>query len=104
MHEPGLALSLNNLGKSLSDLGRHEETPAAASRSVALYWQLTHSGLGHHEAGLALALSNLAGQPSGLGRFDEALAAAGESVQIHVRLAAADPGHTRLATGYWLIR
>jgi len=82
-----LALSLNNLGARLSDLGRHEEALTATQEAVDIRRRLAAA----RPDALAGSLNDLGARLGNLGRPKEALAAAQEAVDIYRRLAAARP-------------
>ncbi len=88
---PDLALSLNNLGNSLSDLGRREAALAATEEAVAVYRELVAVRPNTFKPDLAMALNNLSASLSDLGRRENALAATEEAVAVYRELAAARP-------------
>ena len=81
-----LAISLNNLGLRLSDLGRREEALKTAAEAVKIYRRLSDRRPDAFEPDLAMSLNNLAPMLSELGRGEEALKTAQEAVEIHRRL------------------
>jgi tetratricopeptide (TPR) repeat protein len=82
-----LAISLNNLGNRLGDLGRREEALAAAQEAADSYRRLAAARPDAFLPHLAMSLSNLGNRLSDLGRREEALAAAQEAADVHRRLA-----------------
>ena len=88
---PNLALSLNNLANTLSDLGRLEEALKAAEEAVGLRRALAGARPDAFIPNLAASLNNLAVRLSALGRREEALKAAEEAVGRYRALAVARP-------------
>ena len=83
-----LAGSLNRLGMSLSDLGRHEEALEVTSESLKIYQELAKTNQQAFLPNLAMSLNNLGMTLSNLGRREEALTAAEEAAEIYRKLAA----------------
>src|SRR5215472_2817503 len=73
---PNVALSLNNLGATLSALGRREEALAAAQEAVQICRALAAARPEASTFDLAVSLNTLANRLSELGRREQALAAA----------------------------
>lgn len=88
---PYLAMSLNNLGVCLRNLGRLGEALVATEEAVRIRRQLARERPDAFLADLAGSLNNLAQDLSGLGRREEPLAAAEEAVRIYRRLASERP-------------
>ena len=86
-----LAVSLNNLGIRLADLGRREEALAASQEAADTYRELAAARPDAFRRDLAASLNNLANRLADLGRREEALAASQEAVSIRRELAAARP-------------
>ncbi|MFG3689543.1 tetratricopeptide repeat protein [Micromonospora sp. NPDC047740] len=90
-------MSLNSLGLSLGELGRHDEALAAIEEAITAYRRLADANPAARLPDLATSLNNLAALLSEAGRYDEALAATEEAVAIRNRLAEANPAeHPRL--------
>jgi tetratricopeptide (TPR) repeat protein len=87
-----LALSLNNLGVSLRDLGRYEEVLAAHQEALSLRRALAADNPAYI-GDLALSLNNLSNSLRDLGRAEEALTAAEEAVSLRRALAPANPAY-----------
>jgi tetratricopeptide (TPR) repeat protein len=83
-----LAGSLNRLGISLSDLGRHEEALEVTRESLKIYQELAATNAQAFLPDLAMSLNNLGAMLSDLGRREDALLAAEEAVDIRRKLAA----------------
>ncbi|MFI5963589.1 tetratricopeptide repeat protein [Streptomyces asoensis] len=90
-HQPGLALSLSNLGAFLAAVGRWEEALAAAQEAVEICRQLASGNPAAHASDLARSLSNLGEALSAVGRREEALIAGEEAVEIYRLPASANP-------------
>ena len=88
---PDLAMSLNNLGAMLSDLGRREEALEATEEAVGLYRGLAEANPEAFLPDLAGSLNNLGSDLSALGRREEALEATEEAVGLYRGLAEANP-------------
>jgi tetratricopeptide (TPR) repeat protein len=86
-----LAMSLNNLGNRLSDLGRDEEALATAKEAAGLYRRIARERPDAFLSGLAASLSNLGKFFSALGQFEEALTAAEEAASLYRQLARQRP-------------
>jgi hypothetical protein len=82
---------LNNLGNSLSSLGRREEALAAAGEATDLYRQLAQVNPEAFLPDLAGSLNNLGGALSDLGRREDALTATGEATDLYRQLAQDNP-------------
>jgi tetratricopeptide (TPR) repeat protein len=80
--DPGLAMSLNNLGNRLSEVGQREEAAAATHEAVQIRRRLAAANLAAFQPDLAASLHDLGGRLSDLGRQQEALTVAEEAVQI----------------------
>ena len=89
---PNLAMSLNNVGTMLSELGRREEALAATEESVDIRRKLADKNPGAFLPDLAMSLNNLGNRLSELGRREEALAATEEAVKIRRKLAEKNSG------------
>ncbi|MFC4063396.1 tetratricopeptide repeat protein, partial [Actinoplanes subglobosus] len=89
---PDLAMSLNNLGIRLSELGRRDEALEPSQEAVTIYQLLAEANPGAYLPNLAASLNNLGIRHSELGRRDEALEPSQEAVAIYRRLAEANPG------------
>ncbi|WP_189830229.1 protein kinase family protein [Streptomyces zaomyceticus] len=89
-HNPGLAMSLNNLSVKLREAGRRDESLAAASEAETLFRSLQVEDAPWLERGHAMTLNNLSNVLAELGRHEEALAAIEVAVELHRRLLAAD--------------
>ncbi len=94
----GLATSLNNLAKFLSDLGQREEALQAAQEAVAMRRELAAQRPDAFRPDLATSLNNLANFLSELGQREEALQAAEEAVTLLSAYFLAQPG----AFGQWM--
>jgi tetratricopeptide (TPR) repeat protein len=81
----------NNLGNTLSELGRREAALAAAEEAVTAYRTLAAERPDAFLPILAASLSNLGNRLSALGRREAALAAAKEAVTAYRTLAAERP-------------
>jgi tetratricopeptide (TPR) repeat protein len=90
-HLPELAMSLNNLGNRLSDLGRREDALAATEEALTVYRELAAARPDAFKPDLATSLNNLGNALSGLGRREDALHATEEAVTVYRELAAARP-------------
>ena len=82
---------LNDLGASLSAVGRFEEALAAVEQATDAYRSLAETRPDAFLPDLSRSLSNAAKCLLDLGRLDEALVAAQEAVEIYRRLAASRP-------------
>ena len=81
------AMTLNNLGNCLSELGRREEALEAAEEAVKIRRELAKSRPDVFLPDLAGSFNNLGQCLSELGRREEALTAAGEGKDIYRELA-----------------
>jgi tetratricopeptide (TPR) repeat protein len=88
---PDLAMSLNNLGNSLSDIGCREEALEVARESVEIYRKFAGARPDVFLPDLAGSLNNLGKCLSDLGHRDEALEVTREAVEQYRKLAAARP-------------
>ncbi|MGW5866580.1 tetratricopeptide repeat protein [Streptomyces sp. NPDC055239] len=88
---PGLAMSLSDLGTSLSEVGRRDEALTAIQEAVEMRRRLAAANRIAYEPGLALSLGNLGAFLSEVGRRDIALTVTQEAVEIYRRLAADNP-------------
>ncbi|HWN52788.1 MAG TPA: tetratricopeptide repeat protein, partial [Xanthobacteraceae bacterium] len=88
---PDLAMSLNNIGVHLGNLGRREEALAASQEAVDIYRRLAQTRPDAFLPDLASSLNNHGIRLSNLGRREEALAASQEAVDIYRRLAQTRP-------------
>lgn len=89
---PELSRVLNNLGVSLTYLGRHEEALRAADEAARMSRQLAAGQPDGSLPALAIALDNLGNALSFVGRSEDALKTTDEAVQIYRQLAAQAPG------------
>jgi len=85
------AMTLNNLGNCLSELGRREEALEAAEEAVKIRRELAKSRPDVFLPDLAGSLNNLGNRLGELGRREEALAATEEAVKIRRELAKSRP-------------
>jgi len=88
---PGLAMSLNNLGTHLFNLGRREAALAAMQEAGDIFGRLAQSRPEDALIPYARSLSSIGVIFSALGRREEALAASQEAVDICRRLAQSRP-------------
>ncbi len=88
---PDLAISLNNLGISLSELGRREEALTPTQEAVNIRRALAKQNPAAYQPDLAMSLNNLGIRLSELGRREEALTPTQEAVNIRRVLAKALP-------------
>jgi tetratricopeptide (TPR) repeat protein len=79
---PDLAMSLNNLGIRLSELGRREEALEAIQEAVEVYRKMAASHPDAFLPDLAKSLNNLSAMLDDLGRFEDAAHAAYEAVGL----------------------
>jgi hypothetical protein len=86
-----LAMSLNNLGNQLGDLGRREEALAASEEAVGIYRGLATARPNAFRPDLAMSLGNLSNGLGAMGRREESLAAIEEAADIHRKLAVGRP-------------
>jgi tetratricopeptide (TPR) repeat protein len=91
MFEVSRAAVLNNLGGTLSALGKRKEALAAAQQAVALYRGLMLQSPVPSQRDFAAALNNLGGTLSALARHKEALAATREAVELYRSIASQHP-------------
>lgn len=98
--EPELAVSLNNIGNCLAELGRREEALTQAGEAAELFRKLAVRNPCAYEPNLAGSLTNLAHHLIELGRREDALALAQEAVEICRKLTGqnADAYELELAT------
>ena len=94
--QPGLEVEeqarlANNLGRRLSDLGRHEDALQVSPESVRQYRALAESRPDAFLPDLAMSLNNLGNQLSALGRHEEALQSSQEAVLRYRALAESQP-------------
>ncbi|WP_233261617.1 tetratricopeptide repeat protein [Vitiosangium sp. GDMCC 1.1324] len=82
---------LNNLGASLSALGRREEALEATREAVDVYRELAQRNPDAFRPYLAGSLNNLGAMLSELGRREEALEATREAVDVYRELAQRNP-------------
>ncbi|WP_051110680.1 tetratricopeptide repeat protein [Longispora albida] len=99
VYRPAVAVLLNNLAGSLTELGRYEEAVEALQEGVSIRQVLAQSGDDEHLAHLARMLGNLGRNLAGLERDAEAHAALREAVAIMLPLFRDDPDtyHTELS-------
>ncbi|SCF32868.1 tetratricopeptide repeat protein [Micromonospora chaiyaphumensis] len=90
-HLPNLAMSLTNLGNSLSDLGRREEALVLAQEATGLYRQLAQANPAAHLPNLAMSLSNFGIRLSELRRWEDVLAPTQEAADLYRQLARTNP-------------
>ncbi|MFG3055526.1 tetratricopeptide repeat protein [Kitasatospora sp. NPDC048239] len=88
---PRLAISLNNLGSRLGQLGQLEGALAALEEAVTLYRHLADARPDAHLPDLAASLHNLGATLAGVGRLEDALTAVQEAVTLYRHLATARP-------------
>ena len=88
---PALAESLNSLGVSLRELGRHQQALDAVQEAMGLWRDLAAQEPARHTPGLAHSLNNLAITLCGLDRHDEELELRTEAVLQWGILARLDP-------------
>lgn len=85
------ARCMNNLGATLSELGRREEALEAVQRSSEIYRELAKRNPEAFRWAMAMSLSNLGGRLGELGRREEALEATKEAAEILRELAKKSP-------------
>ena len=90
---PDLAMSLNNLGKMLSDLGRREPALDATQEAVDTYRALAKDRPDAFLPDLATSLNNLGNRLGDLGRREQALDAEELGKRILDQLKAAGYNH-----------
>ena len=86
-----LAISLNNLGIRLSQLGRVAEALTATQEAADINRRLAQARPDAFRPDLAMSLNNLGNKLSDLGRLEEALTATQEATDIYRQLAQARP-------------
>ncbi|WLW55289.1 tetratricopeptide repeat protein [Streptomyces sp. YU58] len=91
VHEPGLAIALDNLGYFLAEVGRRDEALPPTEEAVGLLRRLAAAKPQVHAPDFAESLTNLSNRLAEAGRGDEALASSEEAIQIYRTLAAAKP-------------
>lgn len=84
--QPSLAVSLDGLGTTLSDLHRREEALRASEESIQLLRDLVADDTPRLRAALAKSLYNSSAVATELGRHEQAHSAAAEAVQIYREL------------------
>lgn len=94
-HRIDLAIALNELGISLSHLGRDQESLAVAEEAVGMVRELDAAEPDRHRPSLANFLTNLGGSLADMGRRPEALPVLAEAARIQRELAAAEPDEHR---------
>ena len=80
-------MSLNNLGKMLSELGQREDALKATQEAVDIYRKLAEKRPDAFLPDLAMSLNNLGKMLSELGQREDALKATQEAVDIYRKLA-----------------
>ncbi len=88
---PDLAMSLNNLGFTLSGLGRREEALAPTEEATGIRRRLAEANPAAYLPDLAGSLNNLGFTLSELGRWEEALAPTEEAITIRRQLTQTSP-------------
>ena len=94
-YRQGLALTLFNLGVTLTRLGRPHDACAAEAEAVELYWAAEQAEPGRYREGLARTLTNLSASLSVLGRHQDACVATAEAVELLHAAEQAEPGRFR---------
>ena len=89
---PSLAMSLNNLAASFSELGRQEEALAAAEEAVSIYRDLAENRPEAFSPDLAGSLNTLSTMLSNLGEHETAFTSVEEATSIYRDLAKGNPG------------
>jgi tetratricopeptide (TPR) repeat protein len=89
--QPALAISLNNLGGILSNLGQREAAHEATREAVELYRALAVRNPDAFRSALAASLSNLGGMLNDLGQWEAAHEATHEVVELYRALAVRKP-------------
>ena len=90
-YRPDLALSLDNLGASLSQMGRPADGVPVTEEAIALYRKLVQVHPAHYRPALATSLSNLGLTLTELGRAADALPVTEEAVALYRELVQANP-------------
>jgi tetratricopeptide (TPR) repeat protein len=85
------AITLNNLGIRLSEVGRHEEALAAVEEASGLDRELAGRNPEAFRPNLASSLNNLGNRLSAVGRREQALAAVEEAAGLYRELAGRNP-------------
>ncbi|WP_030203313.1 tetratricopeptide repeat protein [Streptomyces sp. NRRL S-87] len=90
-YEPRLAESLHHLGRSLGELGRHDEGQVALAEAVAIYRKLSVTEAATYRPGLARSLHDLGRSLGELGQYEEGQAALAQAVELSRELSTAKP-------------
>jgi hypothetical protein len=88
---PDLAVTLTNLGKSLSEVGQRQQALASAQEAIAIYRQLAKANPDAYLPDLATALTNISAFLSEMGQRQQALASAQEAITIYRQVVQANP-------------
>ncbi|MEB3302374.1 MAG: tetratricopeptide repeat protein, partial [Cyanobacteriota bacterium] len=91
-YRPDVAMALNNLGKSLSEVSRRPEALASTEEALKIYRELAQSNPAYRPD-VAMALTNLGVMLSEVGRRPEALAPTEEALKIYRELAQSNPAY-----------
>ncbi|MFJ2828537.1 tetratricopeptide repeat protein [Streptomyces sp. NPDC087263] len=90
-YEPALAVTLNNYGTWLAEMGRHPEALAATYEAVEICHRLAADDLATRGLALGASLLNLGAHLAVLGHHSLALASSRDAVKVYRRLAADYP-------------